>query len=67
MTRAEQLPLGTRFTGSPEYDGYHRRWCCRGWKHTTINNGAHFLVPTARKRHALESITLRRKLHDANV
>ena len=67
MTRAEQLPLGTRFTESPKYDGYHRRWCRTRWKHTTISTGTRSLVPTARKRHALESIILRRKLRDANV
>ena len=67
MTRAEQLPLGTRFTASRKHDGYHRHWCLLRWKHTKINNGSRSLVPTARKRHALESIILRRKLHDANV
>ena len=67
MTRAEQLSLGTRHTESPEYGGYHSRWCRRRWKHTTICNGTRSLVPTARIRHALESILLRRKLHDANV
>ena len=67
MTRAEQLPLGTRFTESPKSDSYHSRWCLQRWKHITICNSTRSLVPAARKRHALESIVLRRKLRDANV